>query len=137
MTKVCTKCGIEKPFSEFYNNRASKDGKTTRCKECEKVIRLGYDKRIRKMRDRANALVALRLLKKEKEREAIMGPLNFKNKGKKYTIEEENIILKMFHTHTAEEIAVVLERPVHTVVQKMYKMNIKPKRDADYEERNL
>uniref|UniRef100_A0A6M3X463 HNH endonuclease n=1 Tax=viral metagenome TaxID=1070528 RepID=A0A6M3X463_9ZZZZ len=35
MSKTCTKCGIEKPFSEFYqNNPTKKDGYNSWCKAC-------------------------------------------------------------------------------------------------------
>jgi hypothetical protein len=33
-TKICSKCGIEKPVSEFYKNRSRKDGLCYRCKDC-------------------------------------------------------------------------------------------------------
>lgn len=32
--KVCTKCGIEKPFDHFFNRKGVKDGKTSHCKSC-------------------------------------------------------------------------------------------------------
>ena len=32
--KKCNKCLINKDLNSFYNNKASKDGKTTYCKEC-------------------------------------------------------------------------------------------------------
>ena len=32
--KTCTKCGQEKPLSEFYKNKNSKDGLRTQCKSC-------------------------------------------------------------------------------------------------------
>lgn len=32
--KRCTKCGEEKPESEFHKNRRSKDGLCSRCKAC-------------------------------------------------------------------------------------------------------
>lgn len=35
-TKVCSKCGKEKPVSEFYRRTASKDGLNASCKECTK-----------------------------------------------------------------------------------------------------
>lgn len=35
-TKVCTKCGIEKPLSEFNNNKKGKYGKRSDCRECQK-----------------------------------------------------------------------------------------------------
>lgn len=34
--KVCNKCKIEKPLSEFANDRSSKTKKTTQCKQCMK-----------------------------------------------------------------------------------------------------
>lgn len=34
MSKNCNKCGAEKPLSEFYKNKATKDGLTTHCKSC-------------------------------------------------------------------------------------------------------
>jgi len=34
MAKVCTKCRIEKPLSEFATQSARKDGKTAQCKTC-------------------------------------------------------------------------------------------------------
>lgn len=32
--KKCTKCGRELPLTEFYRNKATKDGLTYCCKEC-------------------------------------------------------------------------------------------------------
>jgi hypothetical protein len=34
--KTCNKCKTNKSIEDFYNNRASKDGKTAWCKECYK-----------------------------------------------------------------------------------------------------
>jgi len=34
MDKVCTKCGVSKDLSEFYNLKRSRDGKQWWCKEC-------------------------------------------------------------------------------------------------------
>ena len=34
VSKVCTKCKLEKPLTEFGNTKASKDGKTWRCSDC-------------------------------------------------------------------------------------------------------
>ena len=33
--KTCSKCGIEKPFEEFYKNKARYDGYCGYCKECD------------------------------------------------------------------------------------------------------
>lgn len=35
-TKVCSKCGIEKPVSDFYNAISRKDGLQDWCKECKR-----------------------------------------------------------------------------------------------------
>lgn len=34
VTKKCTRCGIEKPTTEFYKNKKKKDGYQTWCKSC-------------------------------------------------------------------------------------------------------
>lgn len=33
-TKVCSKCKIEKPITEFYKNKLKSDGLQSECKEC-------------------------------------------------------------------------------------------------------
>lgn len=35
-TKVCSKCGMELPTSEFHKDKSKKDGLTCRCKQCRK-----------------------------------------------------------------------------------------------------
>lgn len=35
--KKCAKCGESKPLNEFRNDKYTKSGKTTRCKECLKT----------------------------------------------------------------------------------------------------
>jgi 5-methylcytosine-specific restriction endonuclease McrA len=39
--KICSRCGIEKPFSEFYKNRVQPDGLDYYCKACNKEYRHG------------------------------------------------------------------------------------------------
>jgi hypothetical protein len=36
-TKTCSACGRTLPVSEFYNRTRSKDGKRTRCKQCDNL----------------------------------------------------------------------------------------------------
>ena len=33
-TKVCSKCGVEKPFSEYYKHKKGKYGLQAQCKKC-------------------------------------------------------------------------------------------------------
>lgn len=37
--KRCTKCGILKPISDFWNNKQSKDGKMSWCKGCMNYLK--------------------------------------------------------------------------------------------------
>jgi len=44
-SKACTKCGQIKPFSEFGNHAGHKDGKSSRCLECDRIRRAIYRSR--------------------------------------------------------------------------------------------
>ena len=37
LTKICSKCNLEKPVSEFSKNRCQKDGYHNQCKACRKI----------------------------------------------------------------------------------------------------
>ena len=37
-TKVCTKCGVEKPLEEFYKDSRAKCGRCGPCKDCDKEL---------------------------------------------------------------------------------------------------
>lgn len=43
-TKICTKCGIEKPLTEFVKNKTKKNGYASECKECKHKRYLDYYK---------------------------------------------------------------------------------------------
>ncbi len=56
MKKICTKCGVEKDFSEFGSQLCKKYGKTyarTSCKECHRSLARAYHKA---NHERANAI---------------------------------------------------------------------------------
>lgn len=42
LTKVCTKCGVEKPTFEFNNARRNADGKSRRCRSCQSEYHRQY-----------------------------------------------------------------------------------------------
>ena len=53
MSKVCTKCGVEKDESEFYKKRACKCGLSASCKMCEsEYSRRHYAENIEKRREK-------------------------------------------------------------------------------------
>lgn len=49
-TKICPKCQIDKPYTEFSKNKHTKDGYERVCKECDKVYRQEYTSRIKAYR---------------------------------------------------------------------------------------
>ena len=51
-TKVCKRCGKEKPLEEFHKNSASKDGRALYCRECANMkwkTEYGYEYKKRKV----------------------------------------------------------------------------------------
>jgi len=44
VTKICTQCNEEKPITEFYKNKVSKDFHKTQCKKCYNSNREDYKK---------------------------------------------------------------------------------------------
>lgn len=46
-TKICFKCGTEKPSTEFYPHPMMGDGRLNKCKECTKIdVKKKYDENI-------------------------------------------------------------------------------------------
>ncbi len=49
-SKVCGRCRVEKPMSEFYVNRANADGRAWECKACAlERVRLNRQERIKRL----------------------------------------------------------------------------------------
>ena len=40
--KICSTCGLEKDLNEYFNSKASKDGKGYRCKSCDTLARKSF-----------------------------------------------------------------------------------------------
>lgn len=53
--KVCSKCGIEKPLSEFWNHPTGKFGKRPRCKECLRKENAEFERSYLPKRSEKNA----------------------------------------------------------------------------------
>lgn len=49
-TKVCTKCGEDKPVSEYYKHKGGKNGLSARCKVCQKADSKAWIERNREHR---------------------------------------------------------------------------------------
>lgn len=88
-TKVCSKCGIEKPLSEYrltyYKNRG-KSYYSGACKECQKVDRKIYNEKNRK-----------EILEKGRKRAIIYRKTHseeIKERNKKYRIKNKEKIIK-------------------------------------------
>ena len=41
-TKICTKCGMEKPIYQFNNQKAGKYGKRANCRDCQNAYNRAY-----------------------------------------------------------------------------------------------
>lgn len=44
ITKICSKCGVEKLLSDYYNQKNGKFGKISKCKECMRQESTNYRK---------------------------------------------------------------------------------------------
>lgn len=62
--KLCTRCGITKPFSGFNKHSGSSDGLQGYCKKCEREI--NFDKTAKRIKDRPPRIRKIRDKEKEK-----------------------------------------------------------------------
>ena len=63
MEKRCPKCETKKDVSEFYENKASYDGLTSYCKECEKAIQKTTESRNQPSKRKRWAEAQMRIIK--------------------------------------------------------------------------
>jgi hypothetical protein len=52
--KKCSECNVEKPFSEFYNSKKSKDKKGSRCKRCSLTYSVQWKRNNKERSDNTN-----------------------------------------------------------------------------------
>lgn len=50
LTKKCSKCGEDKPLTDFYKDRKAPTGLCYRCKSCFKVFYRNYYARLKKLK---------------------------------------------------------------------------------------
>ena len=94
MTKVCTKCGLEKALDAFVKDKYKSDGYSSNCKACRKItsdarkeIRAEYDRRYNAVNQ--DRIKVRRKKYREKNKEAIAV-----FQKKRYEAEKENILLQ-------------------------------------------
>ena len=92
MNKICTKCGVEKPLSEFYKKAGKKYGVDYRCKECFLAFYKGKRKKAREKREKLEKEIEKEILLKKKKICTKCGAEKsftefFKNMNKKFGID--------------------------------------------------
>ena len=55
MSKICTKCGIEKPLLSFHRQSKARDGHVSQCKECRNATHREYYKNNPEAREKKNS----------------------------------------------------------------------------------
>lgn len=90
-TKICTKCKIEKPLSDFHKRSKSKDGHAYRCKTCRNPGKKKYAMTDEKKKEK-HKLRERELRKKYPERYMLYAAKrNSKNKNIEFTLKLHDI----------------------------------------------
>jgi hypothetical protein len=78
--KVCLKCGVEKPLSEYHRKKCIRDGYNTRCKSCIKLDGIVYREKNKEV------------IKEKKRKYNLDNAVSIKEKRKKYYIKNKECI---------------------------------------------
>ena len=132
-SKVCSKCGVEKPLSEFALNKTRKDGHASDCKDCRKQYR---DEHYRLHKEQYKEKAAAYKRKKTKELEEFKSTLKCEICG-----ENRPWCLDFHHTNPEEkegEIAKLIESPrrMQEEIKKCIVVCANCHRDIHYKNRN-
>lgn len=95
MTKICSKCGIEKELNCFSKDQKTKDGFAYRCKECDKEYKKQYNETHKEFLKERRAYFRNRdpeLTKQRKRAEYQRNKEHYKIYGEKYRAENKEKI---------------------------------------------
>jgi len=67
LTKICTKCGVEKPLEEFCLDNSRKDGRSSRCKKCKNELQNERRRNNPELREKHNKRRREKLLSESNE----------------------------------------------------------------------
>ena len=99
-TKVCTKCGIEKPLSGFNKEKTGKFGVRSDCKDCRKKYKKKYKKKY--YQENREAFLEYYRKYRQDNREAIS---EYKKKyNKKYYQENREAFLEYYKKYRQENV---------------------------------
>lgn len=88
MTKVCTRCGDEKPLEEFYKEKLGKFGRRSKCITCYKEVSSEYSKKNWAEGKRNDPVKAREARKRWEDR----NPEFRKEYGKRYRAENKDLL---------------------------------------------
>jgi hypothetical protein len=122
ITKVCTKCKIEKNENEFSKNKRTKDGLECRCKECEKQYREDNKEKLREQKRQYHQENREEILEKKKQ----YGLEHKKEKSeydKKYRLKNKEKRNKQRQERLKNDICFKLRKRVSSSIRDALKCN--------------
>ena len=106
-SKICTKCKIEKSFDEFPSSKQHKDGKSSWCKECDRIKGKKYRVEHKEERKIYNKKYYLKNKKKiliQSKKYHLKHKEEIEIYNKKYCLEHKNEINKYYNKRRKTDI---------------------------------